>query len=283
LVGEAATVVRERLAGLDHDPAREAEVSQRVADARALARKHRVDPDALPALQARLEGELDSITHGETRRAELIAALEAANSALHAAAAALTSARQAAAARLGQQVTEQMQALGMPGGRFEVELPLREHSAHGAETVAFVVAANPGQAGGPLARVASGGELSRISLALQVAAREKGRAATLIFDEVDTGVGGRVAEMVGQQLHALAGRGQVLCVTHLPQVASQADHHFRVSKHTDGSQTTTAVLPLDQAERVEELARMLGGLKITQRTRDHAREMLAAADVREAG
>lgn len=286
LVSEAATAVRERLAALDHDPAREAEVSQRLSDTRALARKHRVEPDDLPALHARLAEELDSITHSETRRAELVAKLEANALALKEAAAALSAARQAAAGRLAVQVTEHMQALGMPGGRFEVELlPLdaAEAGAHGAETVAFIVAANPGQAGGPLGRVASGGELSRISLALQVAARAKGCAATLIFDEVDSGVGGRVAEMVGQQLHALAGRGQVLCVTHLPQVASQADHHFRVSKHTDGKDTATAAVALDEGERVEELARMLGGLKITQRTRDHAREMLAAADLREAG
>ncbi len=286
LVGEAATAVRERLAGLDHEPAREAEVSQRLADARTLARKHRVEAEELPGLQATLAAELDSITHSATTRVELADALAAREAERRDAATALSAARQAAAARLGAQVTEQMQALGMPGGRFEVALQPRDAGdtgAHGAETVAFMVAANPGQAGGPLARVASGGELSRISLALQVAAREKGRAATLIFDEVDTGVGGRVAEMVGQQLHALADRGQVLCVTHLPQVASQADHHFRVSKHTDGKDTTTAVLPLDQGERVEELARMLGGLKITKRTRDHAREMLAAAELREAG
>ncbi len=285
LVSEAATAIRERLAGLNHDPEREAEVSQRLSDARALARKHRVEPDALPALHAQLATEFDSITHSETRRAELAGVLAIRESALQDAATGLSAARHAAAAGLGKQVTEQMQALGMPGGRFEVELRPRDNGeigAHGAETVAFIVAANPGQAGGPLARVASGGELSRISLALQVAARKKkGLAPTLIFDEVDTGVGGRVAEMVGQQLRALAGRGQVLCVTHLPQVASQADNHFRVSKHTDSGQTSTAVVALDTGERVEELARMLGGLKITQRTRDHAREMLAAAETRD--
>ena len=130
--------------------------------------------------------------------------------------------------------------------------------------------------------MASGGELSRISLALQVAARHRDRSATLVFDEVDVGVGGSVAEMVGKQLHELASDGQVLCVTHLPQVASQADHHFQVSKETDGEQTHAAVASLDSAARVEELARMLGGVKITQRTREHAREMLAAAGMRKA-
>ena len=286
LVSEAAGAVRDRLAGLEHDPAREAEVSQRIADARALARKHRVDPDELPIMQERLRSELDAITHGESRREELQAALAAAETAVSKSAEALSRARRKAARQLGKQVTESMQVLGMPGGQFTVELDKRdkdEYSAAGGETVSFCVAANPGQASGPLARVASGGELSRISLALQVAARAKDSAATLVFDEVDTGVGGRVAEIVGHQLHTLANTGQVLCVTHLPQVASQGDHHFRVSKATDGKQTRTAIVALDESERVEEVARMLGGLKITDRTREHAREMLAAAELREAG
>lgn len=286
LVGEAAAAIRERLANLDHDPGREAEVSQRLADARTLARKHRVEPDALPGLLSGLAADLDGITNSESRREELQAALTAAETAARESATALSKARKKAAARLSKQVTESMQALGMPGGRFSVTLEPRDagqYSAHGAEVVSFMVAANPGQGSGPLARVASGGELSRISLALQVAARDKGRAATLVFDEVDTGVGGGVAEIVGHQLHALAGSGQVLCVTHLPQVASQGDHHLRVSKATDGKQTRTAVVPLTEAERIEEVARMLGGVKITDRTREHAQEMLAAAELREAG
>jgi DNA repair protein RecN (Recombination protein N) len=143
--------------------------------------------------------------------------------------------------------------------------------------VEFLVSANPGQPPRPLARVASGGELSRISLALQVAAVQAAHLPCLVFDEVDAGVGGAVAEMVGRQLKALATQGQVLCVTHLPQVAAQADRQLRVSKHVAAGSTHTRIEALDDATRVEELARMLGGATITSRTRDHALEMLAAA------
>jgi len=150
-------------------------------------------------------------------------------------------------------------------------------SAHGSDEVEFLVSANPGQPPRPLAKVASGGELSRISLALQVAAVEATHLPCLVFDEVDAGVGGAVAEMVGRQLHELAGKGQVLCVTHLPQVASQSDHQLRVSKHVADGKTRTRIEVLDDADRTEELARMLGGTTITDRTREHAREMLASA------
>lgn len=173
----------------------------------------------------------------------------------------------------------------MPDGRFEIELeplPDGELSALGAEKVIFMVAANPGQPAGPLSRVASGGELSRISLALQVVAMTADTVSTLVFDEVDAGVGGGVAEMVGAHLRQLSGQRQVLCVTHLPQVACQADSHFRVTKMSDGSTTRTLIRALSTDERVEEIARMLGGVKITQRTRDHAREMLASAEARRA-
>jgi DNA repair protein RecN (Recombination protein N) len=149
--------------------------------------------------------------------------------------------------------------------------------------VEFEVAANPGQAAGPLARVASGGELARISLALQVATRGIEGLSTLVFDEVDSGVGGGVAEIVGTQLRELSDGRQVLCVTHLPQVASQADQHLRVIKVSDGETTRTAVKPLTRDERVEEIARMLGGVEITDATREHAREMLASSAGRRAG
>jgi DNA repair protein RecN (Recombination protein N) len=286
LVGEAAMAVRERLAGLDHDPEREAQVADRLAAARNLARKHRVAPEELPGMQEQLKADLDAIANGESRQAELQTRLDACASAMTKAATGLSRARKKAAAKLGEKVTELMQSLGMPGGRFEVALEKHANgdvTAYGAEAVTFMVAPNPGQAGGPLAKVASGGELSRISLALQVAVRGQERTATLVFDEVDTGVGGGVAEIVGQQLHALADTAQVLCVTHLPQVASQGDQHLRVSKTSDGAETRTTIVTLDTDERVEEVARMLGGVKITSRTRDHAREMLAGNDLREAG
>jgi len=160
-----------------------------------------------------------------------------------------------------------------------VALEPRERDPHpdGAESAEFQVAANPGQNLRPVARVASGGELSRISLALQVAASGKRRATGCrVFDEVDAGVGGAVAEMVGRELHALAARSQVLCVTHLPQVASQADHHVRVTKKSDGRKSRTLLDALTQPERVEELARMLAGVSVTDTARKHARAMLEA-------
>ena len=165
----------------------------------------------------------------------------------------------------------------MRGGIFEtrVETPMPlTRAEHGADDIEFLVSANPGQPARPLARTASGGELSRISLALQVATLDAAHLPCLVFDEVDAGVGGAVAEMVGRQLRGLAASGQVLCVTHLPQVASQADRQVRVAKRASGGVTRTALELLDDAARIEELARMLGGASVTDRAREHAREML---------
>jgi len=173
-----------------------------------------------------------------------------------------------------------MQGLGMPGGIFATRLENREAAGcgeHGMDDIEFLVSANPGQPPRSLAKVASGGELSRISLALQVATLNAIHLPCLIFDEVDAGVGGAVAEMVGRQLRALAVSRQVLCVTHLAQVAAQADRQLRVSKRTRGDATQTAVHSLEGTDRIEEVARMLGGAEITARTRDHAREMLESA------
>jgi DNA repair protein RecN (Recombination protein N) len=164
----------------------------------------------------------------------------------------------------------------MPGGRFEITLdalPEGELSPHGLERVEFLVSANPGQPAKPLNKVASGGELSRISLAIQVVTSAHGRVPTLIFDEVDTGIGGAVAAAVGRQLQALAGRRQVLCVTHLAQVAAHADHHFRVAKTGKGAEVATTLDRLKPADRVDELARMLAGTAITTKTRAHAKEL----------
>jgi DNA repair protein RecN (Recombination protein N) len=170
-----------------------------------------------------------------------------------------------------------MQGLGMGGGRFavEVERGAAENAGpHGLDRVEFLVSANPGQPLQPLAKVASGGELSRISLAIQVATAECGSVPTLVFDEVDVGIGGGVAEIVGRLLRTLAEARQVLCVTHLPHVASQAHHHLQVSKSTLEGQTYTRIQPLDDEARVGEIARMLGGQEITRKTLEHAREMI---------
>jgi DNA repair protein RecN (Recombination protein N) len=179
-----------------------------------------------------------------------------------------------------------MATLGMPGGKLSIEVksdPQAEPSATGDDEVTFLVTANPGQPLKPVAKVASGGELSRISLAVQVAAAHGGASTCMVFDEVDAGVGGAVAERVGRQLAELGERGQVLCVTHLAQVASQATRQVRISKLTDGKSSRVTVSTLGEEERVEELARMLGGVEITRRAREHAREMLrAAAELRRA-
>jgi DNA repair protein RecN (Recombination protein N) len=286
-VEEAAIAAREALSSLrrytdalEADPARQEWVEARLAAHEAVARKHRVDSRELPALRDGLEAELAELQAGAVSEAELQQRLAAARERYLEAARGLSRARRRAAAALDENITQLMQSLGMPGGVFTTRVELHDppvFSAHGSDDIEFLVSANPGQPPRPLTKVASGGELSRISLALQVAAVAAAHLPCLVFDEVDAGVGGAVAEMVGRQLHALSVQGQVLCVTHLPQVASQADQQLRVSKQTAGGKTRTHIAALDQSARVEELARMLGGATLTERTREHAREMLEAA------
>ncbi|MCE3285703.1 MAG: hypothetical protein K0R70_1959, partial [Steroidobacteraceae bacterium] len=276
---EALSSLRRYVDALEADPVRQEWVESRLAALEAVARKHRVEPRELPALRERLEAEFDELEAGATSEAQLQQKLDAARGRYVQAAGRLTTARRAAAQALDARVTAFMQALGMPGGVFATRVAPHEppqFSVAGNDDVEFLVSANPGQPPRPLAKVASGGELSRISLALQVAAVEAAHLPCLVFDEVDAGVGGAVAEMVGQQLRTLAMQGQVLCVTHLPQVACQADHQLRVSKHVVDGTMRTHIETLDEAARVEELARMLGGTQITSRTREHAREMLEA-------
>jgi DNA repair protein RecN (Recombination protein N) len=287
LLDEAAIASREALSGLrryadslEADPARQEWVETRLAALEAVARKHRIDVNELPALQQGLAEELAGLEGAAINEAELTRRLRAAGEAYGQASRRLTEARRKAGQALDAKVTETMQGLGMPGGRFVTQIESIEpmvYSEHGSDDIEFLVSANPGQPPRPLAKVASGGELSRISLALQVAALDAAHLPCLVFDEVDAGVGGAVAEMVGRQLRALADSGQVLCVTHLPQVASQSDHQVRVAKLSSGGTTRIRVQTLDADERVEEIARMLGGTSITARTRDHAREMLESA------
>jgi DNA repair protein RecN (Recombination protein N) len=268
------------LDGLDLDPARRDEVEQRLADLTRLARKHRVTPDELTAVHDRLRDERRALEHADERLGELDEALGAAHAAYREAARALRAARTSAAARLGKAIAKAMQDLGMPGGRFAVELEeLGEEraSARGLDAVEFQVSANLGQPLKPLAKVASGGELARIALAIQAITSGASGISTLVFDEVDSGVGGGVAEIVGRRLRDLAGARQVLCVTHLPQVAAQGHAHLRVSKQVAKGSTATRVERLEGDGRVEELARMLGGVELTAATRRHAREMLERA------
>jgi DNA repair protein RecN (Recombination protein N) len=277
---EALSSLRRYTDSLEADPARQEWVESRLAALETVARKHRLDSRELPALRDTLATELAELEAGAVSEAELQQRLAAARDRYLEAARTLSAARRKAAAALDAKITQLMQSLGMPGGVFTTRVEPQDppmFSVHGNDDIEFLVSANPGQPPRPLTKVASGGELSRISLGLQVAAVAAAHLPCLVFDEVDAGVGGAVAEMVGRQLHALSTQGQVLCVTHLPQVASQADHQLRVSKQTAGGSTRTQIQVLDDAARVEELARMLGGATLTERTREHAREMLAAA------
>jgi DNA repair protein RecN (Recombination protein N) len=276
---EAAEALRHYLDVLDIDPARQEEIERRAAALEALARKHRLSVLELPEQLLRTEAELVALDNAQLSLAALELELSELTRGYRSAAQCLTEARKTAAGRLGSHITQLMQQLGMAGGRFAVGVAPSdsEFGAKGSDDIEFLVSANPGQAPKSLARVASGGELSRISLAVQVAAAAKTSALTMVFDEVDAGIGGAVAEIVGRQLRDLGERAQVLCVTHLAQVASQAHGQFRVTKLSDGKITRTAVKALCAPERVDEVARMLGGIDITEQARAHAREMLAHA------
>jgi DNA repair protein RecN (Recombination protein N) len=284
LIGESLIALREGvdaaeryMSSLDADPTRQEWVEQRLAAIESLARKHRVEPLALPATHAELAGEFERLTALEESIEQIESRLRETQRHFQQACGSLTAARLATAGKLNERVTSLMQTLGMPGGRFQISvepLPLEAAGQHGADDIEFLVSANPGQPPRSLAKVASGGELSRISLAIQVAAAQTDALPSLVFDEVDAGVGGGVAEIVGRQLRTLGERAQVLCVTHLPQVASQAHAHVRVAKLTDGKTTRTSLHRLTDDERIEEVARMLGGVDITAKAREHAAEML---------
>jgi DNA repair protein RecN (Recombination protein N) len=266
---------------LEADPQRQEWVEQRLAAVESLARKHRVDTDEIPRLHEELRSEFDRLQGLEASIEEAQQALIAARKDFREACVALTRARREAAKKLSERITTLMQTLGMPGGVFEIAvraLEAGDAGGNGADDIEFLVSANPGQPPKPLAKVASGGELSRISLAIQVAAVQEESLPCLVFDEVDAGVGGGVAEIVGRQLRALGERTQVLCVTHLPQVASQAHAHVRVTKLSDRKTTRTTLHQLTDEERIEEIARMLGGIDITAKAREHAAEMLRAPD-----
>jgi len=283
---EAGRELGSYLESLEVDPRRQEFVEQRIASIEQLARKHRVAAEELGGLLERLKTEVGSLETSGTQLAELERERASLAEQYGAASRALSAARGIAAQALGRAVTDLMRVLGMPHGVFEVRIASAADppiDPHGTDLIEFLVSANPGQPPRPIGRVASGGELSRISLAVQVAAAHEDQGLIcMIFDEVDAGIGGAVAEIVGRQLHALGRRGQVLCVTHLPQVAGQADHHVRVAKLTAGRASRTSLTPLSTDERVEELARMLGGVEVTDKAREHAREMLESAGARPA-
>ena len=272
-VDEASRALRAYRQKVDIDPTELGRIEERLSAIHDVARKHRARPEALPALMAETDARLAALAESanEAMLGERAAEAEAAYLAL---AAQLSAKRELAAHDLEARVTEVMQKLAMEGGRLEIALePLANPASYGVEQVEFLVATHPKQPLAPLAKVASGGELSRIALSIQVVASEVGAVPTLIFDEVDAGIGGSVAATVGDLLQTLGGRRQVLCVTHLPQVAAFADAHFRVTKKGDAEAVRAEVGTLSGASRIEELARMLAGSAITAKTRAHAKEL----------
>jgi DNA repair protein RecN (Recombination protein N) len=259
------------------DPARLEQAEARLFDIRGLARKHRVEPDLLAALGAQMRDQLAAIQAGGEHIAELDRKLVAAREHYAAAASVLSAQRHEAAARLDRSVASELAPLKLDAARFRTAIAPAEPGPSGTDRVEFEVSTNPGAPFGPLTRIASGGELSRFILALKVALAEAGSAATMIFDEVDRGVGGAVASAIGERLARLAERSQVLVVTHSPQVAARASHHYRIEKTHGSEGTRTSVRRLSAEERREEIARMLSGTSITEEARAQASRLLDAA------
>jgi DNA repair protein RecN (Recombination protein N) len=274
---EAATHIRQLLKTLEPDPERMQWIDQRLAHIHDVARKHRVSPEELLTLQQTLESQYEALDQSAERIALLEEKITQLVKEYAAQAKQLTQSRQKAAKKLSAAVSTHIQTLGMPGGCVEIMLASREDHVphlHGAERIEFLVTTNPGQSPQALSKVVSGGELSRIALAIQVVAAEAAILPTLIFDEVDVGIGGGTAEIVGKQLKNLGNRAQVLCVTHLPQVAAQGHQHLHVQKQTQNEKVTTGIRLLSSEEKIQEIARMLGGVKITEKTLAHAKEMV---------
>lgn len=279
-IAEAADALRRYGENIDMDPARRDWVEERLDTIQSLSRKHRVTTDELTELQQKLEQEFDDLNNADERGRELEQDVAAVRAIYLQLAKTLSSKRRNAAGTFSAAVTEAMHGLGMPDGEFEVRIETlsdQDARSHGLDAIDFQISANPGQPKMPLSKVASGGELSRMSLAIQVIASDGSAIPTMVFDEIDSGIGGGVAEMLGRRLAELSTSRQVLCVTHLPQVASLAAQHFRISKVSDGMATRTSAQLLGKDERVEELARMLGGVDITKKTLEHAAEMFADA------
>ncbi|KAA3626407.1 MAG: DNA repair protein RecN [Proteobacteria bacterium] len=276
-VQEAVRNLRDTVSHIELDPERLNWIDERLAKISELSRKHRIKAEALPGLLENLLTEQQGLNQADSRRSELHRELEQASAAYREAALALRDSRRRSAVELAAAVSDYMQGLAMSGGQFDIALePINEGtpSPQGWDQVEFLVSANPGQPLRPLNKVASGGELSRISLAVQVVTTRNALIPTLIFDEVDVGIGGSVAETVGALMRQLGDSRQILCITHLPQVAAQGHHHYAVSKRIDGNSTRTAIRLLADDERVQELARMMGGAEITAQTQAHAREMM---------
>ncbi|PTU32092.1 DNA repair protein RecN [Stenotrophobium rhamnosiphilum] len=279
-VRESADALRRVLDKLELDPDQLAQMERRLATVHELARKHRIKAAELPERLTSLKTELDELEHAATRLNELESQRDAALKTYRTAAQKLSNERTKAAKKFNDGVTTIVRQLGMANAQFIAAIENNagdKPRAHGDDEIRFDFSANPGQPPRALAKVASGGELSRVSLAIQVVGSQNGGAATMIFDEVDAGIGGGTAEIVGQKLRALGSSRQVLCVTHLAQVAAQSANHFGIRKEIKTGQTFTRVRPLADKDRVEELARMQGGVEITAAALSHAKELLKNA------
>ncbi|MBB5319896.1 DNA repair protein RecN [Marinobacter oulmenensis] len=275
-ISEAGDNLRHFVDDYEADPARLSEVEDRLSSIYQMARKHRITPEELPEFHQRLAAELAELDGGAGSLEQLEAELAEQQARFDTLASELTDKRQRAAAELDQRIAEELAQLSMPSVQFVTHLNRNddgEPAPHGQEDIEFLVSANPGQPARPLAKVASGGELSRISLAIQVVVAQTSTTPTLVFDEVDVGIGGGTAEVVGRLLRSLGENGQVLCVTHLPQVAAQSHQHLFVSKFTEAETTYSRIETLDDQGRISEVARMLGGMDMTEHTIAHAREM----------
>ena len=281
-VDEAITDLKSMNRHYEADPERLMEVENRLSTLYSIASKHRVSPEELPALQVSIQKEITTLSNIDEQITMLESELTTLKKRFQKAAGTLTKQRQAAAGALASAVTERLTQLGMTGAELSIQLNTRpEESIHpnGHEDIEFLISTNPDQPHRPLARIASGGELSRISLAIQVVTANTSRVPTLVFDEVDAGISGAIAEVVGAQVRGLGDQAQIICVTHLPQVAAQGHHHLQVSKSLESGRTITRVIPLKEKSRIEEIARMLGGINVTGQSLAHAAEMYATAQV----
>ena len=274
---EAADYLRRYCSSIEFDPEKNRRLDERINTIKSIARKHRVEPSELHIVYEKIKNELNELKNIEANHKNLNRDIDEAKNHYTKLAKELSRLRIISSNKLSKAVTKAMSSLGMPDGQFNINITSNNAiSSHGMDDVIFLISANPGQAPQSIAKIASGGELSRMSLAIQVIASEGNYIPTMVFDEVDSGVGGAVAEMVGRRLSELGVNRQVLCVTHLPQVASQANSHFRINKLSDGKSTKVHVTQLNKDSRIGEIARMLGGIEVTERTRDHAAEMLLA-------
>ena len=283
LLSEAEINVSEAIGNLsrygesiEYDNQKSREIEERINSIISLSRKHRADPDELVDIKIQIDKELDALKHSQTSIEEIQKNMNDLRKEYDGLSIKLTRMRVESAKKLSRLVEDSMNELGMTGGIFKVEIiPSKNISQHGNDDITFQISANPGQKPQPISNVASGGELSRMSLAIQVITSNGTNIPTMIFDEVDSGIGGAIAEVVGKKLKDLSQNKQVLCVTHLAQVASKGSSHIRINKLTDNKKTKIFASKLNSDERVEEIARMIGGIELTEKTREYAKEMLS--------